>query len=85
MPHVQHAFFYAFKLIKFFNNLWVVVSIFIVDAKTVVINNDLVKFFRDKSEVKCITRHFEIKFNLPLFEYLQILYFDTCYAKYFLS
>ena len=51
MPHVQDAFFYVFKLIKFFNNLWVVDSIFIVDAKTVVINNDLVKFFRVKSEV----------------------------------
>jgi len=51
VPHVQHALFYAFKLIKFFNDLWVVVSIFIVDAKTVVINNDLVNFFRVKSEV----------------------------------
>lgn len=51
VPHVQHAFFYVFKLLKFFNNLWVVDSIFIVDAKTVVINNDLVTFFRVKSEV----------------------------------
>ena len=45
VPHVKHALFYALKLIKFFNNLWVVISFSIVDAKAVVINDDLVKSF----------------------------------------